>query len=805
MRPGSGSAASPGIRRTRQGLPRAEVWGLPVKRARPTRRWLLVALGLWAACSPVRADSGSQQLQLAMNGRFDRLEQLLEGEAARGPLRTRDRHALCYAYSMTKRYDRLMPCLDKLEEGVRAGDRRTRLFGLDDATPSIHLMRADALLELGQYRAAFEQARKGLEWLRARRSDELDMVIRCLASMSLASTLSGDREGGEQHVQELAKLRVSVITPEYVTAKSLALARSYMALGKYDQALEALESDRTFRIGNFLDNLVSGAFLRGVNNWVWAELPRSFMITKALYETGRIPEARRGYDDLLKIPQVRANGEIFWQLMHDRARIAERDGDTGKAIGLYQRAVEVIERQRLTVNTETNKIGFIGDKQAVYGRLVDALIVAGRNEEAFEYAERAKARALVDLLARRENAERPVVTGRQASATALDQYRAATKDALAQVPLDMSNPELPDTQRASVQAAEELQRTDPETASMMGLTSVSIAEIRERLRPDEVIVQYYASGERLLALAVTRTQVRVTPIDAQGLQASVMRLRALIEKVDDGVTAEARALYDRLLRPMASVIEGRNLLLVPHGVLHYLPFSALHDGQDYIVRRHLLRYLPSASVLKFLKTANSSTAPGRLLVFGNPDLDKPELDLPFAEKEAVLIGSLVPGSRVVLRKEATESRLMELAPAYRYIHIASHGQFNAGDAMQSRLLLRADGAHDGSLTVSEIYGLRLDAELVTLSACETGLGKVLTGDDVLGLKRGFLYAGTRNILATHWEVDDEATGELMKTFYNRLLAGLPKREALRQAQLETRRVYAHPFFWSAFYLTGNGE
>jgi len=124
---------------------------------------------------------------------------------------------------------------------------------------------------------------------------------------------------------------------------------------------------------------------------------------------------------------------------------------------------------------------------------------------------------------------------------------------------------------------------------------------------------------------------------------------------------------------------------------------------------------------------------------------------------------------------------------------------------QSRLALAADGSNDGSLTVAEVYGLRLNADLVTLSACETGLGKAMSGDDLIGMTRGFLYAGSSNIVASLWEVEDEATGELMKQFYRNLFAGQSKKEALRQAQLSLWARFPNPLYWAAFYLTGEGQ
>ena len=141
---------------------------------------------------------------------------------------------------------------------------------------------------------------------------------------------------------------------------------------------------------------------------------------------------------------------------------------------------------------------------------------------------------------------------------------------------------------------------------------------------------------------------------------------------------------------------------------------------------------------------------------------------------------------------------------YAYVHFASHGEFNADSPLNSALLLAKDKTNDGTLTVGELYSMRLNADLVTLSACETGLGKIANGDDVVGLTRGFLYAGSRSIVASLWKVDDEATAYLMTRFYG-ALKGTSKREALRLAQLETRKKYAHPYYWAAFQLTGEAN
>ena len=213
--------------------------------------------------------------------------------------------------------------------------------------------------------------------------------------------------------------------------------------------------------------------------------------------------------------------------------------------------------------------------------------------------------------------------------------------------------------------------------------------------------------------------------------------------------------------------------------------------------------LPSASVIKYLHTKKTDK-PAGILAFGNPDMDNPHYDLAYAQKEAVSITQMIPQSRALLRKQATETAFKQFAGGFRYLHFATHGEFDADAPLKSALLLAKDTENDGILTVSELYSIKLEADLTTLSACETGLGKIANGDDIVGLTRGFLYAGSSSIVASLWKVDDIATSELMIRFYANLKQ-TNKREALRDSQLYTKRKYPHPYFWGAFQLTGNAQ
>jgi CHAT domain-containing protein len=197
------------------------------------------------------------------------------------------------------------------------------------------------------------------------------------------------------------------------------------------------------------------------------------------------------------------------------------------------------------------------------------------------------------------------------------------------------------------------------------------------------------------------------------------------------------------------------------------------------------------------KTAGRETA----LAFGNPNLGDEAFNLRFAEREAKEIAAVYPKSSILLREQATKAKAISLSPDSDILHFAVHAEFNQEDPMSSALLLAKGQDADGKLKAGEIFGLNLHANLVVLSACETGLGKISNGDEIVGLTRAFIYAGTPSVITTLWKVNDRASFELMKEFYANLKTS-KKSAALRQAQLKTMKEFPQPFFWAAYGLTG---
>jgi CHAT domain-containing protein len=264
-----------------------------------------------------------------------------------------------------------------------------------------------------------------------------------------------------------------------------------------------------------------------------------------------------------------------------------------------------------------------------------------------------------------------------------------------------------------------------------------------------------------------------------------------------------RQLFTILWEPVAASIEKPVVYVVPHGPLHYLPFSALHDGTTYLLARHPLAVTPSATVLTFLK-AKGRRPLSDGVVFGNPVTGGAHVDLPHAEQEAVWVGAALPRATVVTRTEATESRAKDLVSTAGIVHFATHGVLDVERPLESALLLAPDSQNDGRLTAREIFGLRLPGTLVVLSACRTGMSQLAAGDELIGLTRAFMYAGARTIVGTLWDISDESTAHLMREFYARL-GTESKAQALRSAQLAVRARYPHPFYWAPFLIIGDWE
>jgi CHAT domain-containing protein len=760
--------------------------------------WLV----LWflAFANNAYADYGTDQTEYAANGRFDLIERQVEALLSKGVIRTRDQHALCYAYSKLKRYNKLLMCLDDLQKLVDKGDKRTRIFGLDDATPAVHLMRAEAMLDLGDSAGARVSATKALEWLRQDGGSDQDLVVASYAALVQAAVIDGDKSLAQRTLAALKDYRVGT---DYRRAKAMALARSQMSVSAWADVIQTLDSsDAQFKFDKMLDQYLSGAIFTGKNNWLWVELPRAFMLHYSQLQIGQLGAAKAGFDRLLAVPALVVNAEINWQTLVGRGRIAESEGQLTEALVFYRKARDVIENQRRSIRSEQSKIGFSSDKQSAYQGIIRVALKSGDKSLAIEIAEQAKSRALIDILAEKKDFN---ITGARADEVkaAFDSFEKIDNE------LGVQLPEASAAKRLELiiqrfEALQKIKRVSPQLASLLANEEFKLAPALKALTGREVLIGFFSAGDARYVYSAAGNSIAVQPLTLG--EDDISEFVQAVKKRRRSAPDLAISMYAKLLKPIESAIKGKDLLIVPQGDFHYLPFAALHDGEKYLVQGRSIRYLPSAQMLTLAPSAKGKAEGSirKMLIIGNPDLGKSELDLPSAQEEAQAVQAMFKdNSELFIRRAATETLLKDRIREFSHIHVASHGEFFSNAPLASRLRLSADSKNDGELTVGEIYSLVIDADLVMLSACETGLGKVSNGDDVVGLMRGFLYSGAKSVIGTLWEVDDEATADIAKRFYSNVRTGMSNGKALAEAQEFMAKKKPHPFYWAAFAMSGS--
>jgi CHAT domain-containing protein len=521
---------------------------------------------------------------------------------------------------------------------------------------------------------------------------------------------------------------------------------------------------------------------------------------------------------------------------------------------------------------------FRGRNGDIYRDALRLQLEMDRQQEAFHLLERFRAQAFLTLLAERD------LSFAGDLSPELDQERrrlAASYDSnqlqLAALDPEKDRKAIEALQREQVQLrrrrdeiAVEMRRTAPRLAALQNPQALTFEQVREALDPGTVMLSYSAGKEQTHLFIVTRgreLQVKTLQVGRQALEKDVDRFRQLIDqaRAGSGLGAEgldwfSRRLYDLLIEPAEPwIVAGERIVVVPDGPLHLLPFAALtrKDG------RHLVEWKPLSMVLsgtvfaelkKQRHDAVAGAEPSSLqwVAFGDPwfpprlaqsrpeDIGEARLRslstraqlrwtrLPQSRREVEGIATLFPPDRrrTYLDREASEERAKAVGKDAQIVHFATHGFVDDRSPFDSGLVLSipeelAEGRDNGLLQVWEIFeSVRLDADLVVLSACETGIGEIRGGEGIIGLTRAFQYAGARSVLASLWRVEDEATAELMQRFYRHLRAGKAKDEALRAAQLEliqrplrvpdgrggwSERNAAAPYFWAALQLVGDGQ
>jgi CHAT domain-containing protein len=561
--------------------------------------------------------------------------------------------------------------------------------------------------------------------------------------------------------------------------------------------------------------LMSGSWQRLLlARWLRSEADRAL---------GNFGPARELLEQTLHEAEAHGQPQIAERCFSSLGAVALEEGDMALAEVNFKKAIELTEELRAPLPGEEFRTSFFADRISPYHQLTRLCLAEGdkRAVEALGFVERARSRALADALAGRITL----------STEARDDFEVHLLAQVEKLREELNY--LYNQLHRSLRGAAQIQRADSELErellererKLQEITrqlqhrgaradktrqeedNFSISQLQAVLGAERALVEYTTIDNQLIAFVVTSERVEV--VRDLGLESEIVaeieRCRFQIDTLRYGSTQvrnhlpalaertrrHLRSLYDRLLRTIEPTIGERHLVIVPHRALHYLPFHALHDGESYLIERRQVSYAPSAVVLRQCLDRPQYDFQSALL------LGVADEEIPGVHEELRTLDHIFPQVTRFLDKAATTEALRNNSAGVDVLHLACHAQFRSDNPLFSSLRLG-----DGWFTVRDAYGLKLNCGIVTLSACETGMNAVAPGEELMGLARGFLSAGSPTVMMSLWTIDDEATTELMATFYDELARTKSPAASLRTAQIKLLGQRPHPFFWSPFVLVG---
>ena len=621
------------------------------------------------------------------------------------------------------------------------------------------------------------------------------------------------------------------------------IGNGYAGLKKYDEALLYLQP--ALEMATIRNDSVSFAYLLNSTGMIYLKkgdyLKAEDHFTKAL----RV-ETKAGADSLRM-------GSLF-----GLGQCRERKRDYKQAIYDYNESLRIIERIGSKIANDINRAEYIQDKTAIYQKLMGLYFrlfqekYSGAFEkEIYDTAERAKARSFIDYLER---------LGKSPGFRASPQAEAEEEN-LKILRMNylklLSSGNLDDEKKA--QAELKLRQTEDMLNVMISnkfsqgesgqiFTEPVAIEVLQKnlLAPDTALIEYVLGDDRSFLIFISRDSFKIIelPSNAEIYDSSIAYIRFLTDpdiQAQKGISA-AKRLYQEFFSPVESFIPKSvtNLIIVPDGILYDLPFETLipdhinSSSHDFLTKRFTISYAPSASALFYLSKKHKEQRYSKdLLAFGEPFYPKSSLfrnkaspspseiltelyekngfltsPIPFSKEEIKEISGNFRSDKkdIFLGKKANEKTLKNLnLKDYRIIHFACHAFSDENYPLRSALVLSLDhdDDEDGYLQVLEMYQMQMNSDLVVLSACQTGRGRNIRNEGILGLPRVFFYMGSRSVVSTLWNISDRAAAQFMKYFYGYLSQGQGKTQALRSAKMRMiESKYSHPYYWGAFLLTG---
>lgn len=672
--------------------------------------------------------------------------------------------------------------------------------------------------------------------------DTASSRARLLNNIGLVLYGQDQREMALSYFQRALALSQELKDSEGIAAAFHNLGVAEVALGRPGEGLEALRQALVLR--------------QGGNPYSWAHTLRE--LGTAYGRLGDPKEAGRYFQESLEMgKRVGSPGQVA-EILFRWALLDREQGRLEDALAKVKEAIGLVESVRNRVEIDALRTSFFASKRDYYELYIDLLMHLHRLHpqgtyqiEALAASERARARGLLDLLAEGRIELRqgitPALRQREKDVSSrlswfVDQLPRVTQDSPASEKLSQVEAEMG-------RLESEVQEQSPQYAELRYPKPLELDSIRGLLDADTALLEYFVGKEGSVLFVVTQeglTSYNLPPV--RELSGMIEKVRSLIEHPSEleigDFRREASRLYRFLVGPAAKALAGKHsLLIAPDGPLYVFPFEVLltdemasrglsYPNLPYLLLQHAVSYVPSASVLKGLRESAASEPPRELqgkafVAFANPlSKDKPAglragavrgqtepehrsfPPLLYSEEEVKAIAKLFADDQVelYLGGSATKENVLgnPLVERARRVHFATHGFVDEDRPERSALVLTPSAGQDGYLTVAEIFNMKLQADLLVLSACETGLGKEVGGEGIVGLTRAFLYAGAKSLIVSLWPVVDRPTADLMQNFYKSLDTTGSKVEALRKAKLDMiRGGQPNPYLWAPFILSGD--
>lgn len=756
-------------------------------------------------------------------------------------------------------YQHLAAAYEGLGDYERALQNQSRALGaLQDTTAEAAALTHQYLAGLrwrrGEYQAALSEAQRSRDLYAGSGRQQCFYLldnVEALIHLSLSnlqqaeekgksalegSILANDPKSQAQIERNLGLIELASGKPEKAKSRFLSALRLYNESGsKKHQARILMDLGNAYLQLNQTDS-AAYALAQALN--LGNSLPDSRVQAQSLWGLGLVELERNRTEKALEYCRLAAalcqeSGyeELTWRVGLAAGKALLKEGHEQEALSAWEKAMVQVEKVYPGSSVEAFGGDFGEHKAEIYALAAALQIQRGNPVNAWEIAERARARAFLEIMQHESESigkgldltsqARETEIGRQINDLRLQinwlkskgKERTREEDSL----LTVYDARWDSLEAASDQFIEEMELKHPGYRALMKVSVERPENILASLKANEAILEYFPIQQReelglrkLAVIVATANGLKAIELSMvpDSLAQEIVDLRTRLDRKLD-ISVECQEFYRLLIAPALKHLRGiEHLIIVPCGTLSQLPFACLQDEQGaYLMDQFTLSFSSSASLFAACRKRAAQRQPVGslpLLALGDPAAPEATEQLIYTQKEVASIGYAYPNTERLLGDQAQEAKLSRQGSRFGAIHFACHGSYKADDPLSSSLLLAPGGGEDGRLEAREVFDLRLDScGLISLSACESGLGGSAEGEAMAGFDRAFVYAGSPRVVSTLWRVDDLATAVLVKRFYRYLKAGDYPALALRRAQQMVRdRIQAHPAYWAAFVLTG---